>query len=320
MRFIASPRLLMLARLLAFSAFLMLGISDAAITQVAVRPATAGSSLQIAELTFDAQVCIGVQGSGSFRPIYVSPTAIAQSHVEGSVLTIVIDPAQASPCVTETVFTLNLPPLPNGQYTLNIAETRQTLLPTFYANNVVQKTITTSFSVQSVYALPPVVSVYSQAGAQGSLLAADSGWYQVYPTYASDSGLWQPVFYAWTIGFSDVVPDGSGLQRVYALTFNGPSNAVRFFYTIDTKERDTLLASGLFTTAAPSSAFYAVAAAGGVCPTGLTPIYRAYEPKLTLHRYVPVATYRSLFANGWKGDGVAFCTPAGSTSSAVAPN
>ena len=227
MRFIAPPRPLMLARLLAFSAIVMLGISDAAITRVVVRPATAGSSLQIAELTFDAQVCIGAQASGSSRPIYVSPTAIAQSHVEGSVLTVVIDPAQASPCVMETVFTLNLPPLPNGQYTLNVAETRQTLLPTFYANNVVQKTVTTSFSVQSVYALPPVGSVYSQNGAQGSFLTVgDSGYYQVFPTYASDSGLWQPVFYAWTIGFSDVVPDGSGLQRVYALTFSGPSNEV----------------------------------------------------------------------------------------------
>lgn len=49
---------------------------------------------------------------------------------------------------------------------------------------------------------------------------------------------------------------------------------------------------------------------GGICPLGMSPVYQAFHPVAIGHRYTQSsATYRMLLANGYVGDGAAFCAP-----------
>ena len=111
---------------------------------------------------------------------------------------------------------------------------------------------------------------------------------------------------------------------MFTLATRIPGLSERFFYTIDARQRDALVATGSFVEIGAGSAtagFAAIPALGGICPPGRVTIYRAFEPKAVIHRYVPAATYSLLLANGWLGDGVAFCVaqePPGASS--WAPN
>ena len=202
-----------------------------------------------------------------------------------------------------------------------MADSRLGLSGILYANNVINTVA--SMVVTVAPDMPPPVNVYLLQHAFGTaLVTADAGGYQYYPTYASDIGRWQPVFYAWSLRTPE---SNTQLQPVYAMALSVPGLPERLFYTIDPKERAALLGSGAFVDAFTgttiSATFAAIAPTGGVCPAGRITIYRAFEPKVVIHRYVPASTYRLLLANGWRGDGVAFCVaaePAGASS--WAPN
>lgn len=300
-----------------------LSISHAAVTKVVVRPSPAGGSSFVADVAFDAPVCLATLDSGALPQFQPPPTSILQTRVTSSAVSIVLDTLEpAAACIRSSVLTLVVPPLAPGTYTLRVADSKRMFTGVVYGNNVVQAGASTVFTV-SADALPAPIPVYLQQGKLGTILSTfDAGSYQYFPTYASDNDRWQPVFYAWSWGSFQV--NAEQLRRVFTLASRIPGLTERFLYTIDNRERDALVATGAFVdvgAGSNSALFAAIAATGGACPPGSMAIYRAFEPKAVIHRYVPGATYSVLLANGWKGDGIAFCAasePAG--ASAWAPN
>jgi hypothetical protein len=48
----------------------------------------------------------------------------------------------------------------------------------------------------------------------------------------------------------------------------------------------------------------------GACPIGMTPVYRLFNPAAVFHRWTQqLETYRVLVANGYIGEGAAWCAP-----------
>ena len=61
-------------------------------------------------------------------------------------------------------------------------------------------------------------------------------------------------------------------------------------------------------------AFRALVPTNGICPSGTVPVWRLYNNRFAQldsnHRYVASPnTYQHMVANGWIGEGVAFCSP-----------
>jgi hypothetical protein len=60
-------------------------------------------------------------------------------------------------------------------------------------------------------------------------------------------------------------------------------------------------------------AFYAVAPQGGACPSGTTPVYRAYNNRAaendSNHRFTASERMRQAMRQSWVDEGVAFCSP-----------
>ena len=299
-------------------------IAQAAISQLSVRPAAPVERDAIfVDVAFDAPVCV----PGPANPVaHVTSrplaTGVIQSRVDGQTISVVISMAPAiSACTPTSALTFALPPLATGVYTVRVADSTVGFSGILYGNNFIRTTASTTLTVSAD--MPPIVKVYLEFGSNNTtLVTTDLGSYQYFPIYASDMGQWQPVFYAWR---SRTPEPNAQIQPVYGLATRISGLEARLFYTIDPKEKAALVASGAFVDAYPNSpssaAFAAIAPTGSVCPLGRVTIYRAFEPKALIHRYVPTATYRALLANGWTGDGVAFCVaaePAGASS--WAPN
>ena len=308
-----------------FSALALTAFSPAhaAITQVLVRPYSSFDQRLVADVVFDAPVCLAAQENGILPQFQPSATSLLQSRQSGTTVSIVLDVStQTTTCITSSVLTIFVPPLAPGAYTLRIADSRRSFTGYVYGNNVVQSAGSTTFTVTTPI-LPTPVPVFLQQGKLGTELSTyDAGTYQYFPTYASDTGRWQPVFYAWPWG--SFQSNAEELGRVFTLATRIPGLAERFLYTIDSRERAALVATGVFVEVAAGSnaaVFAAIPATGGACPIGRVPIYRAFEPKAVIHRYVPAATYSLLLSNGWIGDGIAFCVASEPTGvSSWAPN
>ena len=61
-------------------------------------------------------------------------------------------------------------------------------------------------------------------------------------------------------------------------------------------------------------AFQALLPIDGACSVGTTPVWRLYNDRAAQldsnHRFVASSeTYRAMIAEGWAGEGVAFCSP-----------
>jgi len=315
-----------LRRLIAQFAALALGgfsLVHAAVTQVVVRPNSSADRSLVADVTFDAPVCLAASESGTLAPSQPSATDILQLRVIGTTVSIVLDTsAPKTTCVTSSVLSIFMPQLVPGAYTLRVADSKSLFTGYVYGNNVIQGAASTTFTVAAP-GLATAIPVYLQRGKFGTELSTyDAGTYQYFPTYASDTGRWQAAFYAWPRG--SVEANVEGLSRVFTLATRIPGLSERFFYTIDPRQRDALVATGSFVEIGAGSAtagFAAIPALGGICPPGRVTIYRAFEPKAVIHRYVLAATYSLLLGNGWIGDGIAFCVaqePAGASS--WAPN
>jgi hypothetical protein len=308
-----------------FSVLALAGFSlaHAAVTQVVVRPYSSADRRLVADVAFDAPVCLATQNSGTLPQFQAAATDILQSRVSGSTVSIVLDTsASTTTCITSSVLTIFVPQLAPGAYTLRVADSKRLFAGNVYGNNVIQAAVSTTFTVAAP-SLPTAIPVFLQQGKLGTAMSTDdAGAYQYFPTYASDTGRWQPVFYAWPWGSFEVNADE--LSRVFTLATRIPSLPERFFYTIDIRERDALVATGSFVEIGAGSAvaiFAAIPASRGACSSGRVTIYRAFEPKAAIHRYAPAATYSLLLANGWVGDGIAFCVASEPTgASSWAPN
>ncbi|MBN9425027.1 MAG: hypothetical protein J0H09_00820 [Burkholderiales bacterium] len=85
------------------------------------------------------------------------------------------------------------------------------------------------------------------------------------------------------------------------------------FYTAGAAECEGLKQAGSG-WAYEGIAFRALIPKGGSCPGGTVPIWRLYNDRAAQadsnHRFVASGeTYRSMIANGWVAEGVAFCSP-----------
>ena len=85
------------------------------------------------------------------------------------------------------------------------------------------------------------------------------------------------------------------------------------FYTAGANECELLKQSGSG-WAYEGIAFRALVPSKGSCYPGTTPVWRLYNDRFAQadsnHRFVAsVDTYRHMIANGWVGEGVAFCSP-----------
>ncbi len=85
------------------------------------------------------------------------------------------------------------------------------------------------------------------------------------------------------------------------------------FYTAGTNECELLKQSGSGWTY-EGIAFRALVPTKGSCYPGTTPVWRLYNDRFAQadsnHRFVASPdTYRHMIANGWIGEGVAFCSP-----------
>jgi uncharacterized delta-60 repeat protein len=104
--------------------------------------------------------------------------------------------------------------------------------------------------------------------------------------------------------------------RFYGSTAINPATGQRrgpnsHFYTADAAECATVQLDAGWTL--EGFAFYITLPVGGQCPTGLVPVYRAYNERAAFndsnHRYTTdVATYQQMIAMGWAGEGVVFCS------------
>ena len=300
-------------------------LAHAAVTQVVVRQNPAGGHRFVADVAFDAPVCLAAQEVGTLPQFQPPAASLLQTRITGSTVSIVLDTFEpAATCIRSSVLTLAVPPLAPGTYTLRVADSKRVFTGIVYGDNVVQAGASAVFTVLA-NALPAAVPVYLQQGKLGTTLSTyDAGSYQYFPTYASDTGRWQPVFYAWPWDGSLIAYNAEELRRVFTLATRIAGLSERFVYIIDYRERGALVATGAFEEVGAGSAvaaFAAIPPSGGACPPSRLAIYRAFEPKAVIHRYVPAATYSLLLANGWIGDGIAFCVasePAGASS--WAPN
>lgn len=233
-------------RLMSFAVLTLVALSSAhgAITQVTVRTSNTDSRL-VADVAFDAPVCLASQEPGVL-PLFQPPaSSLLQSRVDGTTVSIVLDvSAPTASCINSSALTIVLPPVAPGSYTLRVADSRYRLSGILYGNRVVQVATSTTFTVPAS-ALPTPIPVFQQQGRLGTELTTnDGGAYQYAPTYASDTGRWQPVFYAWPWG--SFVANAAELRRVFTLATRIPNLSERYFHTIDVQERNALVATGRF--------------------------------------------------------------------------
>lgn len=281
-------------------------VSALAISKLTVDPVAPVEQQSIrVTVDFDTPICALNQATAA--DLATPVTSVLQSRVDGTLISIALSTSTLpSNCTLTRTAIVTLPQLSAGNYTLRVATSTFSLTSTIYANNSIGSVGSSNFSVSP--ALPTPMKVFLSGGPMGTALyPVDAGGYQYFPTYATDLNQWQPVFYAWPWKASQNHPS---LKPIYALISMFTTLAARNFYTLDAKERDAMVASGAFADAYPPNSgvvFAAVSAVGGICPGGLVPIYRAYEPKVIIHRFVPQSAYRLLLGNGWTGDGIVFC-------------
>lgn len=278
---------------------------DAAIVSARLRaPVIQEGASGYVEVAFDRQVCL--PSNESPPQVLNGPvTRVVQVRRDAMRISLVVvaqSAADATVCDAADTVAFALPKLSAGTYTVRVAEAKYRFAPTLYATFQ----IATAVAGDSVLTVTPVATptaVYVvQRDFGTSLVIRDEGTYQVWPTFASEYVAWQPVFYAWPAGAAGTAP---GLKAVEWLAVDRGPRLGQAFYTIDPAEKAALLRDGYFKAQQPT--FAAFAPEGGVCADGHTGIYRAFDPKALIHRFVPVATYRTFVANGWIGEGIAFC-------------
>jgi hypothetical protein len=135
---------------------------------------------------------------------------------------------------------------------------------------------------------------------------------------AGGAGNWQRTGKAFKSGGPDKVCRFTGNPSYIGRYAKRPLGPNSHFYTADAQECTTLKAA--FNVYVPSwlfegEDFSTLAAGDHGCPDNLTPIYRAYNNGFARgidsnHRFTTdVATYQSMLAAGWIGEGVVMCAP-----------
>ena len=126
---------------------------------------------------------------------------------------------------------------------------------------------------------------------------------------AESGGLWKIVDFGFNVWHADdPAPEAAvPVCRFYSALVNS------HFYTGSTEEC-TLLQEEDHGWIYEGIAFQALLPVEGACPAGTTAVWRLYNGRAAQldsnHRFVASGeTYRAMIAEGWLGEGVAFCSP-----------
>ena len=113
-------------------------------------------------------------------------------------------------------------------------------------------------------------------------------------------------FRAFSFVEADRLP--ADLLRLYSVKYPRPFGGA--FWTTDKSVAQRL--AGEWTNPLLESAFaVGRVSAGGACPIGMSPVYQTFNARATSHRWTQSrAAYSALLANGYAGEGVAWCAPA----------
>lgn len=284
---------------------------DAAIVAAKLSaPAVQEGSTGYVEVTFDRRVCLPSPANPSLLQVVNGRmTRLVQARLDGTRISLVVAAISAdtvSACEAGNTATFALPKLSAGTYTVRVAEANYKFVPNLYATFQIASVAAVDSTLTVTPAATPIPVYVIQRDFGTSLITEDVGTYQVWPTFASEFAAWQPVFYAWPVGAAGAAP---GLRAVEPLTVTSGPRTGQGFYTVDAAEKEALLRDGFFTPQPPI--FAAFVPEGGVCADGHVGIYRAFDAKALIHRFVPASTYRTMIANGWIGEGIAFCAAAG---------
>lgn len=113
-------------------------------------------------------------------------------------------------------------------------------------------------------------------------------------------------FRAFSFAEADRLP--ADLLRLYSVKYPRPFGGA--FWTTDKSVAQRL--AGEWANPLLESAFaVGRVSAGGACPIGMSPVYQTFNARATSHRWTQSRTaYSALLANGYAGEGVAWCAPA----------
>ena len=303
--------------------------ATAAITGVTISPAqpVEGSSIA-AVVSFDRRLC-GDHSLPVGEALTKAQRQITQARVVGNDISISVAATYMDTgfptCVDiGTQLTIELPPLPAGSYSVRVGEGTFAFAidPLLFGNRTIKSVASATFNVTNT--LPASVPVYQEGGYLR--LSSVDGFYQAAPDIATEAtsvGRWLPAFYAWRP--SSAAANPSALAPVYELFIARGQWAGKPFYTMDSEERASLLASGFFKNSSdnqadPNIIFSAIKPAGGLCPRGRVGIYRAFDVSAMRYSFLPENSYRALVANGWRGEGVVFCAALEPPENGWAPN
>jgi len=293
--------------------------AHAAIVAVSTSASTLDAGRYIAEVRFDRDVCQGLARGRVGAEFTPPPDAVLQARVERDVVSIVIDAIDATDarpaCAPTRTWHLLLPELKAGSYEVRVAQVAVATLPVMYFTRVVGAASSARLTVTAFEPGTPAPIFFD---ATGKMRPYDDGGHQTHPLFASAHQTWQPAFYAWI--YSVFAAPARNLTELITLRYTGADGNTREFYTIDVAEQTSLLATGFFSGVGNNPGVFVVAPAGGSCGDGRVAIYRAFDAQKQAHRYVPGSTYRTLVGNGWRGEGLAFCTAAEPSSDGWSPN
>ncbi len=312
--------------------------ANAAISSVAFVqpvPAEEGAPLGLT-VQLDQPVCIE---DATPEPAGDQGRRLLQMRQQGNTLSLVLAvryPTGAAACTLTSTLSVRLPALLRGQYLLRVGTaSRQQQFEVFLLNQTVDSFVELPLVVGG--STPTPLPVYLIGKTNASELTTNeplAGMQsQSSESYARDTAGDAPAFHAWQFwgtflrlltGVFWVPYATSGLapSPVYELVTTS-SSPVRYFYTINEAEQKMLVATGHFkpVNADAPATFSALSAVGSACPLGSSAVYRAFDAQTRTHRFVQHATYMLLIANGWSGEGIAFCgAPESANTSGWEPN
>ena len=113
-------------------------------------------------------------------------------------------------------------------------------------------------------------------------------------------------FRAFSFVEADRLP--ADLLRLYSVKYPRPFGGA--FWTTDKPVAQRL--AGEWANPLLESAFaVGRVSAGGACPIGMSPVYQTFNARAASHRWTQSRTaYAALLANGYAGEGAAWCAPA----------
>ena len=207
-----------------------------------------------------------------------------------------------------------LPGLPRGRQTIKIDITDSSdFSPAGRTGANVSETVVASFDVVGfnnadlAYFFTGVFTP-GLGGAVGFLLTPtrQSFWNHEWDWLEVGSPLDGYTFRAFSFLPSDRLPPD--LLRLYSVKYPRPFGGA--FWTTDKSVAQRL--AGEWANPLLESAFaVGRVSAGGACPIGMSPVYQTFNARAASHRWTQSRTaYAALLANGYAGEGAAWCAPA----------